>query len=363
MIARTSRYWVTVVLAGFAIYTAIAVLGALSALTYFGATHTVIDWRGYIANRFLEQYTCALFVAPLFWLVDRYPLVPRDWKRHVGVFVIAIVTFIAVKYAIMLPLYRWWSGETPATYWLALVDNAVPVSFDFLAIVGVAHALRYYREVQERERAAGELTTQLVQARLDALRGQLHPHFLFNTLNAAATLMHENVAAADDMLTQLGSLLRISLERTESEVTLERELELADRYLAIMRYRFSDRLSVAVNVSDDARLALVPPFITQPLLENALEHGIARRRGAGSIDIVARRDDGALEVTIADDGAGLSASAGNGIGLANTRARLTQLYGARGGLELSASDSGRGARAAIRIPYRTFPAVSSCDAS
>jgi signal transduction histidine kinase len=347
---RGTRYWIAVVLAGFAVYTAIAILGTVSSLVYFRGAHTTIDLRSFVANRFLEQWTCAVFVAPLFWLVDRYPLSTMAWRRHAAVLLGAILSFVLVKYAVMLPLYRLWVGKWGDAYWLSVVENTVAVSFDFIAIVGVAHAVRYYAVVGERERAAADLQTQLVQARLDALRGQLHPHFLFNTLNAAATLMHEDVDAADEMLSELGELLRTSLERVEREITVADELELTRRYLAIMRYRFSDRLTVRYDVPDELRQAMVPPFIVQPLIENALEHGIGRRRGAGCIEISAQRHDGRLELAVSDDGPGLVAASTIGIGLSNTRARLAQLYGDAGGMTLEST--ARGVRAVVQIPFR-----------
>jgi len=347
-----ARDYAKVTLAGFAIYTAIAVLGTISTLMYWKQAHYPVDVDAFISNRFLEQYTCALFVAPLFWLVERYPLMaaaPR--RRNAAILLGAVAAFILIKYAVMVPLYRLWTGTWGTSYWLAVLDNAVPVAFDFFAIIGVAHALRYYRDVGERERVAAELRTQLVQARLDALRGQLHPHFIFNSLNAAATLVHEDADAADQMLTQLGELLRMSIDRTQPEITLSEEMELAERYLGVMRHRFSDRLTVACSVDDTARNALVPTFFIKPLIENALEHGIARRPGPGRVDIVARRDNSTLEIVVADDGPGVSGAPPPGIGLTNTRARLHQLYGGESALRLETMPGG-GARTIVRIPFR-----------
>src|SRR5579885_3000989 len=120
---RGVRYWAVVVVAGFAVYTAIAVLGTISSLVYFRAAHTTIDLRSFVANRFLEQWTCALFVAPLFWLVDRYPLNAAAWRRHVPILLAAILGFVLVKYALMLPLYRLWAGHWGDSYWLSVVEN------------------------------------------------------------------------------------------------------------------------------------------------------------------------------------------------------------------------------------------------
>ena len=339
-----ARYWIVVTLVGFAAYTVIAVLGTISTLAYWQQTHNPVNVQAFVANRFLEQYTNALFVPALFWLVDRFPLTTMRWRRHAPLLVAAVAGFIALKYAVELPLFQLWTGEPGVGYGLAVLDNFVPVSFDFFAIIGVAHALRYYRDVGERERAAAALTTQLVQARLDTLRGQLHPHFIFNTLNAAATLMHDDVNAADHMLTQLGDLLRMSLDREQAEITLAEEMELAERYLSIMRYRFSDRLTTQCTADAAVRNALVPTFFIQPLIENALEHGIARRPGPGRIDISAHAIDGMLEVIVKDDGLGVADAFTPGIGLSNTRARLNQLYGKNAMLTLE-SASGGGARA------------------
>jgi LytS/YehU family sensor histidine kinase len=349
-----SRYYAKVTIAGFAVYTAIAVLGTISTMAYWRQSHFPFDVGPFVANRFLEQYTCALFVLPLFLLVERFPLLaPAPRRRNAAILLGGVALFILVKYAVMDPLYRLWTGVWGTPYWLAVLDNAVPVAFDFIAIVGVAHALRYHRDVEERERVAAGLRTQLVQARLDALRGQLHPHFLFNSLNAAATLMHDDVESADRMLTQLGELLRMSVDRVEPEITLAEELELAERYLGVMRYRFSDRLTVRHSVDGAARSALVPTFFIQPLIENALEHGIARRPGPGRVEIMARREDGMLEVAVADDGPGPPAgdAFAPGVGLSNTRARLQQLYGSESAFRLEAIPGG-GARAVVRIPFR-----------
>lgn len=347
-----TRYWATVVVAGFAVYSVIAVAGTISAIAYWHQAHIPFDLESFLANRVLEQWTCAVFVAPLFWLVGRFPLstgTPR--ARNAAILVSAIALFILAKYALMMPLYYLWTGSETTPYWLQVLDNAVPVSFDFIAIIGVAHALQYHRAVGERERVAAELRSQLTQARLDALRRQLHPHFIFNSLNAAATLVHDDAEAADRMLTQLGDLLRMSLDRDQAEITLAEEMELADRYLAIMRHRFSDRLTVRCTVEIAARNALVPTFFIQPLIENAFEHGVDQQPGPARVEIAARRENGSLQIIVADNGPGISAVASPGVGISNTHARLAQLYGAESSLRLETIPGG-GARAIVRIPYR-----------
>jgi signal transduction histidine kinase len=348
-----SRYWKTVTLAGFAVYSLIAVLGSISTVVYWNQVHFHYDATQFVANRFLEQYTSALFVAPLFWLVDRVPLTRPHRRRNAAVLLVAIGLFILLKYAVFMPAYRLWTGVSPDGYWLQVLENAVPVAFGFAAIIGVAHALRYHRDATERERAASELKTQIAQARLDTLRGQLHPRFIYNAVSSAAALMREDVDAADQMLTQLGELLRMSLDRSSTEVTLDEEMSVAQRYLAITRRRFSDRLTVSCAADDDVRKAMVPSFIMQPLIENALEHSVVHRPGPGRVDITARRVNGSLEVVVEDDGPGVTLfpTSPRVMGLANTHARLQHLYGKSHAFALEPAPSG-GARAVVRIPFR-----------
>jgi len=346
-----TRYLLKATIVAFVIYTAIAALGAISTLAYWKHTQNPVDVQAFVANRFLEQWTCALFVPLFFWMADSVPITRATWKRRAPIFIGVVGASILAKYAVMVPLVRLWTGHWGTSYWLSVLDNAVPVAFDFAAIIGVAHALRYHRDVGERERVAAELRNQLAEARLDALRGQLHPHFIFNSLNAAATLMHADVGAADRMITQLGELLRMSIDRSQPEITLSDEMQLAERYLGIMRLRFSDRLTVRCAIETTARGALVPTFFIQPLIENALEHGIARRPGPGCVDIRARRDGSFLEVVVTDDGPGVAGAPPPGVGLTNTQARLQHLYGGNSAFRLEGVPGG-GARAVVRIPFR-----------
>jgi len=202
------------------------------------------------------------------------------------------------------------------------------------------------------------LRGRLTEAQLDVLKAQLRPHFLFNTLNSISTLIHTDPDSADHMVVQLADLLRASLESSgKHEITLAEEVRLLERYLDIMRVRHQDRLSVAITVSPRASRALVPHFILQPLVENAIEHGIARRAGAGSIVVEATDVDGRLDIRVADDGCGLqprlndSRAPDEGIGLGNTRLRLAQLYGDAQSLMLKHADSG-GTVVTITIPLR-----------
>lgn len=225
----------------------------------------------------------------------------------------------------------------------------------YLAIVSIAHALCFYRRAQERERRTLGLEAGLAKARLSALRMQLQPHFLFNSLNAIAELVHKDPEAADEMLVALASLLRLTLETSgEQELPLGRELEFVERYLAIEHVRLGDRLQVTYDLAPGTRDALVPVFLLQPLVENAVRHGLEARGGPGRLTISASCQDTALVLTISDNGPGLQPGKplSEGIGLANTRARLRELYGAAGTLELRQAE---GFTVEIAIPFRTSP--------
>jgi two-component system, LytTR family, sensor kinase len=242
---------------------------------------------------------------------------------------------------------------------LAWFLSALPLTtLTYFGTLGVGLALGYFGEARRREVEASRLSAQLAEARLGALRMQLHPHFLFNSLNAATVLARDgDTAGVARMLTLLSDLLRDVL-RTEAThlIPLEDELSFARRYLDIERVRFADRLRVMETVDDTVRAALVPPFVLQPLIENAVRHGIAPRAAGGTVEIGARVADGdTVELWVTDDGVGLPADWNGaddyGIGLSNSDARLAALPGGAGTLEPS-SEVGRGTRCVARLPAR-----------
>jgi LytS/YehU family sensor histidine kinase len=255
------------------------------------------------------------------------------------------------------------AGFTVMKFWRALeawIFTTLPFGTGvYFALVGIEHALAYMAQARERETQAARLTAQLAEAQLGALRMQLNPHFLFNSLNAITVLVRDqNTAAASRMLELLSDVLRQVLRAEAShETALSTELDFLERYLAIEQVRFSDRLRPRIEVGAAIRRALAPQLILQPLVENALRHGIARRADAGLLEVAARREGDTLVLTVRDDGPGLDKAldpgldpaATAGVGLANTRARLAALYGDRASLEIA--NAAGGVVATIRLPY------------
>jgi LytS/YehU family sensor histidine kinase len=218
------------------------------------------------------------------------------------------------------------------------------------------YALEYYYAFHSRELRASQLETMVVRAQLEALRNQLQPHFLFNTLHTISALMSKDVPAARRMMTRFSDLLRLTLDQPEQhEVPLGVELRFLDQYLDLQRMRFGDRLHTQVSAEPETLDCLVPRLILQPVVENALTHGIGRRAGIGHLDVSARQDGSMLHLSVDDDGAGFDAGDDEllreGVGLRNTRARLLHLYGDAASLDLVDVPTG-GVSVRIAIPVR-----------
>lgn len=234
------------------------------------------------------------------------------------------------------------------------VASRLPI---YLAIVSIAHALYFYRRARERELRSLALEAGLAKARLEALRMQLQPHFLFNSLNAIAELVHRDPEAADAMLVALGDLLRLTLETSgEQELPLRRELEFVERYLAIEKVRLGERLEIRLDVDPDTREALVPVFLLQPLVENAVRHGLEPQASGGTLLVRAHREGELLRLTVSDNGIGFPAGKppAEGIGHSNTRARLAEIHGSAASMTLH---NGRGVTVDISFPFKTSTSV------
>jgi two-component system LytT family sensor kinase len=222
--------------------------------------------------------------------------------------------------------------------------------FAYAALVASVHALLYQRRLQHRDTQAIRLQAQLSTARLEALKAQLHPHFLFNTLHTISELIYLDPAAADAMVVRLAQLLRLSIDTTgDQEVRLQHELDILANYLELHRMRHGDRLAVTLDIDQKVLDAFVPPLLLQPLVENALRHGIGPRSAPGSVRVVASAKGGRLTLAVADNGVGLPRGFTEGVGLSNTRSRLRELYGDDHVFVVFASPGG-GTEARIEIP-------------
>ncbi len=299
-------------------------------------------------------------------IARRFSLVGPEWKRsllaHIPAFVLSSAMHSAAATVIVLTVQPWdTSDSSPMTFWprflLRLKSSLATDLIVYGGIVGLCYAIDYYRKYREREFMATQLEGQLARAQLDSLRMQLHPHFLFNTLNGIVGLVRDNKnEAAVNMLVGLSDLLRHALERSDQqEVELKEELSFIKLYLNIQQMRFSDRLQIEFDIDGSTTKAMVPNLFLQPLVENALRHGIARSTEAGSIKISARRENGSLHIRVADNGAGLPVDwqlkTNCGIGLANTAARLQQLYGDNHRFDIHNRDEG-GVEVEIVMPLR-----------
>jgi two-component system LytT family sensor kinase len=363
----TRRRWLWIWGGSFVVGVFLTVWTAVNEALWSRAHGEVFHWGSLFVYRAVEELTCAFCFPVIFWLVDRFPIDHRPWWRNAVVLLLASYVVALLKYVVFFPLFLLvWEHKVSVT---GVLVDASQVTFSLVAAIGVAHAVRFYGQAQERERTALQLRQRLSQAQLEALKSQLQPHFLFNALNGVATLMHWDARAADEMLTQLADLLRETLRHPGSyEVTLTEELALLDRYLGVVRARFHDRLTVHSDIDPAVGDALVPHFLLQPLVENALEHGIAQRPGPGCVEIGARRDGDRLRITVVDDGPGLTTDGtgagtnGTGVGLTNARARLHELYGADQALTLEPVSPAGGACATVSLPYhvrRASPRIAS----
>ncbi len=227
----------------------------------------------------------------------------------------------------------------------------------YWAVLGIAHALTFYKRAKERERRSAELEAHLTQARLEALRMQLNPHFLFNTLNSISSLVYDEPRAADEMIGALSELLRLSLNSSDrQEVTLREELHFLDRYLHIEQARFGDRLRIEKDLDPAVLDALVPILVLQPLVENAVKHGLESRLAPGVIAIAASRVGTSLRLQVADNGRGVppGTTLREGVGLANTRSRLRELYGKNASFQFRIREGG-GFLVEIVLPWHLVP--------
>ena len=308
----------------------------------------------------------AFLTPPIFAIARRWPIERPRLGRRIGLH-LAFSLLFCVAWAVGGKLLQLLLGllvdpralqEGLAPHdWLSWILTTLPFGAGvYLWMAGMGHAIQYFSDASDREVQVARLSEQLAGARYAALEAQVNPHFLFNTLNTIAVRARDgDTAGTVRMVEQLSEMLRRTLTRHRaSEVTLEEELDLVRQYLAIELARFSDRLRPEFDVDNALLSAAVPSFSLQHLGENAVRHGIAKRTGAGGVVIGARLERDVLVLSVADDGAGMTASAiPDGRGIAHTRERLRALYGDRASLDVTKRPEG-GTIATLRLPYRTI---------
>jgi len=361
------------------IFTAWILLALVEALQYYFAllgTSRAVTFRYEISYALKEALISAILTPMVLWIASRYPLGRRNVAKTILAHLLGATVYLVLFVALRMPLgqitdYTTGKEGQPswALYGRLLVRYPYDVAWMYGMILLVAQLWDYYDKYRERELRASRLETQLAQAQLKVLKMQLDPHFLFNTLHSISSLMHQDVEAADDVLARLSDLLRMSLEDVnEQEVTLKREMEFLDGYLAIQQIRFRDRFQVRVNVDPKSLDALVPNMILQPLVENAVEHGVASRAAVGQLEVRSIVQHGIVRLEVRDDGPGPGDETGEGssggVGLANTRARLQQLYGDSYRFSLTRPEQG-GTLVALEIPFHVksnearYPSLSA----
>jgi two-component system, LytTR family, sensor kinase len=353
----TRRRWLETAL----IFAAWTVFGLILATQFYMQSELrgqPMSWANVLRHGLLEAYLWAFATVAIFWLARRFPLERGRMRRSSAAHVAGAIVLALARVAVMVELSRQveWLGERSfsrqfwGSYSMYLVFYAL--------LLGIAHAVLYHERYRERERAAERLAAGLTEARLQALKMQLQPHFLFNTLNAISALIPAEARPARRMVARLGDLLRIALEHEETqEVTLREELAFLEPYLEIEQARLEHRLTVVMEIAPEVLDARVPHLVLQPLVENAIRHGIAPRIEPGRVVISATRgaDDRFLHLEVRDNGPGVDrdtqAGTRKGVGLANIQSRLEQLYDGEHRFALEDHPEG-GVVVRISLPFR-----------
>lgn len=353
--------------AAFAVWTMLGLAFASQLYLSRSKVGDPVSWGFAFKRAFADWYVYAALSMPALWLANRFQIERGRWRRALMVHVAGCAAFSICWMLMRAGLEQWLTREEMRpTEFAAAFSRALVATFFlnviiYWVIVVVWHAAHSYRELHRRELQTAELEARLTAARLEALQMQLNPHFLFNTLNAISSLMHMDVEAADRMLARLSDLLRYALESTNAqEVSLRQELDFLGGYLEIQQARFGDRLTVDREIEPATLDARVPNLLLQPMVENAIQHGIAPHARPGRIVLRAQRRAGQLDLEVEDNGDGLSAGEPlvASVGITNTRARLQQLYGTAHEFLLVKGASG-GLLVKIRIPWNDAAIVSA----
>lgn len=337
-----------------------------TSLMYFASLRSTdpVSWSDGAFTQFSYCYLWALATPLVIWLSRRFHIERQNWKRNlvIHIFFSLLLCFcISITAQTLIYFHFGRPMGYPYKFFNALrnlFNNASEEFATYGLIILIFHSFGYYNRYRKGEVKASQLESMLAQAQLQSLKMQLHPHFLFNTLHSISALLHTDVEAARRMIVRLGDFLRLTLENAGAqEVSLEQEMQFLKGYLEIESIRFQDRLTVRIDVEPQALDISVPNLILQPIVENAIRHGIAPRSSPGLIEINARRENGVLRIEVRDNGPGLPVNHSSiklfkgGLGLANTRARLDQLYGAAHRFELENNPAG-GLTVTLEVPSR-----------
>jgi hypothetical protein len=316
--------------------------------------HPPIGWVRLLLFSLGTAWIWAALTPPVLWLTRNASIVGGDWARSAGVYVATGIGFFVASGVLEWILGTTTGVVTAGRFWSFLLFESLPTRLlAYLAIVTLGWTAHYFGLYRTRQLHAAELEARLARTHLQVLKMQLQPHFLFNTLNAVAELVHTEPDAADLMITRLGRLLRLSLDNAGHQVVpLRQEIDFLRVYLDIEQVRFQDRLEIVWEVPPDTLDAAVPTLLWQPVLENAIRHGVTPLAGRGRIVIASRREGDDLVLEIRDNGSGLPAGAAprEGVGLRNIRERVDQLYGFRARFSLTPAPGG-GTIATLRLPY------------
>ena len=321
-----------------------------------GSVFSISAWE-LLLRELINNYIWFGLTPIVIWLAGRVPIENRNWKRGL-IFHLAAGVFLALFHVAVYTFVLHFTSlaVVQSSYWERF-QNLLTFNFHsniaiYWIVFGIVYAIDSYRRQREKDVRNAQLEARLALAQLQALKMQLHPHFLFNTLNTISVLMETDAKSANRMLVGLSELLRIALDDNErQEVSLRQELDFLERYLKIEQMRFEERLKVEMNIAPETLDAVVPNLILQPLVENAVRHGIAPNISGGTIEIGAERDDGMLRLFVRDTGEGNAVeNLQEGIGLSNTRARLKRLYDGNHSLQMKTEN---GFSVFISIPFRT----------
>jgi Putative regulator of cell autolysis len=379
------RFW-TILAVSFAVWSFVALAGSLTFWQLYRSTDMPMRFVTTLGLELSQILTYVPLTPLVYLLAIRYPIRRENWRHRAWLYLAAGIVFcvahVILRGATHFALYNskehvWnsaiWDPQTHAfaIQWAGLrklfLNNLVDdITGTFVPIVLIAHAISYYSKYQDRENRATQLEGQLAKAHLQALKSQLQPHFLFNTMHSVSALMLTDVQAADRMITRLADLLRMNLESGGTQITtLSREMEFVHCYLEIEQVRFEERLTLIFDIAPETLDAQVPLLLLQPLVDNAVKHGIAHMAEGGEIHISSRVQNEHLKLEVIDNGPGFITSnpeRGFGLGLRVTRERLQTLYGNNQSLELGSPPAG-GVSVVVTIPFRIWAGTAEDHSS